>query len=327
MKMTNVVGLWASAVALVVVVGCGKQKSKGDQGAGAVAPSSELGSSPCGNGLASGPQGQEPVPVFPNPGQPGYQPVPPSPGGQPNAQQGPASQGQNPGSAVYPVPAGIKPDCKPGEQKPGGTVIVVPGGSGGYPGQTPGQTPCQSGCGGAVKPTCNSGCGGKYAPPGTIPEPIPLPQGPGQVPSSECGKPGKVCFPGKGGPVQYPGQAEGGAGYNQGEVAACLGAMSGRGVQPQGVWGLQVTELKAVSVLGSNRFIDSSVGPRIVLIKATSVLGQTDFILGNPQALYCIKSVSVLEDVHFASCWSNNVIIVKDVNILSSTEIVPLQCH
>ena len=155
---------------------------------------------------------------------------------------------------------------------------------------------------------------------------MPLPPGPAQIPQSECGKPGTVCFPGAGGPGQYPGQAQGGAAYDQRDVQACLGAMAGKGLAPQGAWGLQVSELKAVSVLGHNTYVDSSIGPRIVMLKATSVLGSTEIILANPQALYCIKTVSVLEELHIGSCWANNVVVLRDVSILSNTSISPLQC-
>lgn len=195
-----------------------------------------------------------------------------------------------------------------------------PCGPGQYP-NNPGQQPCGKGyeqpCGG----------GDVYRPidqdddyvPGPYPTQHPIEPG-------QCGKGGKYCD--DGGPGQWPGQTVGGKPYSRGDVEACLGAYRAAGYNTQGMWGIEVNEVKAVNVLSESTISDFGLQPKIVIIKSVGVLGRLHFELVNPNALYCIKSnVSVLQETLVTSCRSSNVLWGKDVNVLSKVATRIVDCR
>jgi hypothetical protein len=254
-------------------------------------------------------------------------------GGKPNhpGQQPGQHPGQVPGydsdydagyDSDYDVPTyDPKDDGKGGYDEPvvydDETTYKKPCG-GGKPGQHPGQNPDWD-------DDCKDDCD-NYKPVDTDPgyEPKPWPtQQPGKP--DTCGKDGKYCDNGHG-PGQWPGQSVGGGSYDKHDVEACMGAFRSHGYDTKGQWGIKVLEQKSVNVLGHSIVEDHGREHSIVLIKTVGVLGSTEFRLLNPNALYCIKNVSVMAETRVMSCLQSNVVWGKDVNVLSAAKSKVVDC-
>ncbi len=184
---------------------------------------------------------------------------------------------------------------------------------GNYPGQTDGDHPGQS----SYEPS--------YEPNNSCEE-----NGPGQYPTQKpiddtCGKDGKFCD--DGGPGQYPTNNCKGGSYDKHDVDSCMQAFRSQGYDTRGQWDIDVRSIKDVSVLSNSVIEDRGNRHSIVIIKSVSVLGSQHFRLLNPNALYCIKSVSVLEDVKVTSCHQNNVVWGKDINVLSGVHSQTVNCQ
>ncbi len=247
------------------------------------------------------------------------------------------------------------PDAgKDGGGKDGTDVVVVPGKDGGSdytdasdgkgdepnppskdgdddynpcqnPGQTDGNYPGQS----DGKDGNYPGQNGSYEPsydPGEICEE----NGPGQYPTQkpigdDCGKDGKYCD--DGGPGQYPKQTCKGGSYDQQDLDGCMAAFRHQGYDTRGQWNVDVRSEKNVSVLSNSIIEDRGNSHTIVIIKSVSILGSQEFRLLNPNALYCIKSVSVLQEVRVTSCHQSNVVWGKDINVLSGVQAQTVNCQ
>jgi hypothetical protein len=297
---------------LTVLAACGQIDFKpGAKRHGKASSEEAAGQGLSGDCLSLGATGQYPGQT---PGQypgqtPGYTPPPPPP---PSYEPPPPGKGE-----VY-VPPPVQtppPPPPPGKGNPPPPPPPPPGG------KPPVQTPCTPypPPPGKGQP-CTSGCT-PVPPIGTEPNPFP-----GQIPPGTpetCGKGGLYCD--DGGPGQWPPQTIGGIGYNQGAFQACFAAFQAAGFDTRGQWALDVREIKSVSVLSHNVIQDVGVVPTMVLIKSVSVLGDLEFRLLNPNALYCIQNVAVLQSIGVTSCHSSNVVFGQDVNVLSTVaaQVVP----
>lgn len=215
----------------------------------------------------------------------------------------------------------------------GDVVVVVPPSDGGKgyepPPPPPGyepypQRPCQA-PGQYPQQPCKSNCGKDdgYVPidvGGPVQYPTQRPIDPGS-----CGKGGKYCD--DGGPGQWPTQTIGGGKYDRGIVEKCLGAFRSNGYDTRGQWNIDVRQVKNVNVLSQGAVTDFGIDHTIVIIKNVSVLGRTHFQLLNPNALYCIENVSVLDEMFVDSCHTGNVVWGKDVNVLSAVQTRPVMCR
>lgn len=238
--------------------------------------------------------------------------VPYTPAQGPGQQPPPPNTGNKDYDVVVPQPTppttgpGQQPPYEPG--KPGQpTQPTAPCKTNPGQGQTPGQVP-----------------GGKdYTnPTGTEPQPYPT-----QTPivPEQCGKDGKYCD--NGGPGQYPAQTSSGQSYDRKDLDSCLAAFRQGGYDTKGMWTVVVKEAKSVNVLSNSSFLDKGTVPSIVIIKSVNVLGGMAYELMNPNALYCIQSVSVLQNTHITSCRQNNVVFGKDVSVLSGTQNQVVDCR
>ncbi len=191
-----------------------------------------------------------------------------------------------------------------------------------FPGQFPGQVPCANNCScekGCAEP-CSTPCGGEVYQPvpvsGKDYEPFPA-----QFPVSQnivvddCVKSGKICDVGQG-PTQMPPVDVKGVAFDHGQASACFDHFRGNGVPTYGAWPVYGERVAAVNVLGVSTFVDQSVGPRVIMVNATNIIGGLRLVLGNPNALYCVNAVSIVGQIDVASCYSNNVIFTNDISIL-----------
>gem|GEM_PF-6012005 len=180
--------------------------------------------------------------------------------------------------------------------------------------------------------------------PGDEPYPFPgqnIGQNPGQNPGynhdekpthppvgpTPCGHQGIACHPGQGGPGQFPPTDINGKPVDHGTISACLDSFGQMGTPVHGSWAVEAREIKQVSVFSSSVFEDRSVGPRIIIIKDVNVLGSKEYRFLNPEALYCVKSVSVLQDNRIASCHSNNVVFASNVDVFVRMESQIVNCR
>jgi len=160
--------------------------------------------------------------------------------------------------------------------------------------------------------------------PGFEPTPWPI-QHP--VEQGKCGINGNYCnYPGQT-PPRYPGVAVGGTGYNQQDVERCMGAFQSAGMRHGGMWQVKAQKINSVSVLSSGIVEDFGIDNNIVMINSVNVLGTTDFHLLNPNALYCIKDVSVLNRLRITSCHTSNVVVGNSVSVLSDIDTRVVQCR
>ncbi len=192
---------------------------------------------------------------------------------------------------------------------------------GNYPGQTDGNYPGQS----DGKDGNYPGQNGSYEPSDSYDN-----NGPGQYPTQkpigdDCGKDGKYCD--DGGPGQYPKTTCKGGSYDQRDIDSCMEAFRHQGYDTRGQWNVDVRSEKNVSVLSNSIIEDRGNEHTIVIIKSVSVLGSQEFRLLNPNALYCINSVSVLQEVRVTSCHQNNVVWGKDINVLSGVQAQTVNCQ
>lgn len=162
-----------------------------------------------------------------------------------------------------------------------------------------------------------------FHPIGTEPQPNYPTQA--KVEPTKCGKDGKFCDDGAKG--QWPAQTSSGQSYDQKDAEGCFEAFRKNGYDTKGMWNIAVKEAKNVSVLSNSTFTDNGTEPTLVIIKSVNVLGSMDYQLLNPNALYCIKSVSVLQDTHVTSCLQSNVVFGKDVSVLSGANNQVVNCH
>jgi len=246
------------------------------------------------------------------------------------------------GKGLQPVPGPIPvPDCIPtphqGPLLGGNHVGQFPGGPcvGGKGGDiyrpVPGGPlfPGPGNCGDCLDDSMN-GCGGGI---GIEPYPIrPMPI-PVQMPivlPGNCGKGGVIC-PGQG-PGQFPVVDIGGHPIHSGDLNRCLAQFGQQGIPMAGAWPVEVLRMNTVSVLSNSLVEDRSIGPKIVIIRSTNVAGAllgggVHYVLANPDALYCMSDVSVLENIQISSCWSNSVAFSKSVNVLSNRSANLLDCR
>lgn len=190
--------------------------------------------------------------------------------------------------------------CAPPDDEPGKPPKT------GYPGQNPGQNPGQS--------------------PGQYPGQSPLPDGrEPPVEKDRCGKNGHFCD--RGGRVNWPGQTHGGRHYERDVIKGCLSAFHKAGYHTRGTWQLRVKESQGVNVLSRSGVVDQGREHSIVILDSVNVLGQTHYQLMNPNALYCFKDVSVLEQIRITSCHQNNVVFGDEVNVLSSVRSEVVSCQ
>ena len=167
---------------------------------------------------------------------------------------------------------------------------------------------------------------------GPVQTPPSVNNGPGQMPplvpgnDSNCGKGSIYCAGGPGQAPQWPGQAVGGGSYSHDDVASCLNAFHGAGLNTNGQWNIDVRSSLNISVLSGGLYDDHSTDHSLIIIKSVSVLGQMHFNLLNPNALYCLKDVSVLDQVSVTSCYQSNVVSLKDVSVLSSRDVKVVDC-
>ena len=160
--------------------------------------------------------------------------------------------------------------------------------------------------------------------PGVQPTPWPYPN---QVETDRCGINGNYCnYPGQI-PANYPDVAVGGISYNQQDVNRCMGAFHNAGMRRGGMWRVQAPDITSVSVLSRGIVEDYGIDNNIVIINSVNVLGTTDFLLLNPNALYCIKDVSVLNRLRITSCHTSNVVVGNSVSILSNIDTRVVQCN
>lgn len=205
------------------------------------------------------------------------------------------------------------PPGKGGKQQPPPQV--------GKPCQKPDQYPGQ-------KPDCKSNCGKDdgYRPIDTDDDVVIVQPYPTQKPiGGDCGKSGKYCD--DGGPGQWPTQTTNGGTYDHGRAKGCMEAFRNAGYDTRGQWNIDARVIKNVSVLSSGGVSDYGNEHTLVMIKNVSVLGTTHFELLNPNALYCIENVSVLDQTLVSSCHTGNVVFGSDVNVLSTVETRPVDCH
>jgi hypothetical protein len=178
------------------------------------------------------------------------------------------------------------------------------------------------------QPGCNDRCGKQPKPikPGVEPQPWPTQR---PIDKNQCGKQGKYCDGGFNNPGQHnwPGQSVGGGSYNRGDVQRCMAAFHQSGMNTKGMYGIQAKKIKNVSVFSSSHIDDYGYDANIVIINSVNVLGQTEFNLLNPNALYCIKDVSVLNEVRINSCHYGNVVIGNSVSVLSNIDTRVVQCN
>lgn len=304
MKTKHRLVVGAISAIIMIFVGCGKKSHDDDGGAPpSVAQQQKADSNPCSNPSPS--QGNNPKPT-------------------------PCAT-----STPVPIPTPtITPMPLPYPTYASGSSYY-PGSSGYYPGSQNCQAsncdsngnPCYFNCGTQASYPCYNDCMPPYAPYGTA-----FPNMP-EVDSDygDCGGPDSVCFDGgrrrSGLAIQLPGRGLIESLFERRDLETCLSAMADQGIDPHGSWQLQVSEMRTISAFGHNVFYETSSGPRVVLVKATSAIGSTDLILANPNALYCVKYTSLLDEVRIGSCWANNVIILKGVEVLSNTTILPLVCR
>lgn len=142
---------------------------------------------------------------------------------------------------------------------------------------------------------------------------------------SDCGQSGKYCD--DGGPGQWPTQTIGGGSYDHGRAQGCMAAFRNAGYDTRGQWNIDSRVIKNVNVLSNGGVSDYGVDHTLVMIKNVSVLGSTHFELLNPNALYCIENVSVMDKTLVSSCHTGNVVFGKDVNVLSSVQSRPVDCR
>ncbi len=264
--------------------------------------------------------------------EPGQEPIPGTPGYVPGKEPGqPYTPGQNPT-----VP-GYEPGKEPGQP-------YTPGQNPEVPGKEPGKEPFPGGQ--EPLPGYEDGKGGKDGGKPYVPTAPCKPTGkddgkkddgkgpsqggkdyPAQTPidPSLCGKDGKFCDDGKG-PGQYPGQTSTGKSYDQKDAEGCFAAFRNAGYDTKGMWNIVVKEAKSVNVLSHSTFTDVGNEPALVIIKSVNVLGSMDYELLNPNALYCIKSVSVLQNTNVTSCLESNVVFGKDVSVLSGAKAQLANC-
>lgn len=175
-------------------------------------------------------------------------------------------------------------------------------------------------------PSGKQPCGDVYRPIDQDDDYVPPPY-PSQTPidPGQCGKNGKYCD--DGGPGQWPGQTCQGKRYQKNDVEACLDAFRASGYDTQGQWAIDVHELSAVSLFEDSVLQDAGQEPKIVIIEALSLLGSMRFELVNPNALYCIKSRALLEEIHVTSCHGANVVFGDDSNFLSQVSGAVVDCR
>ena len=151
---------------------------------------------------------------------------------------------------------------------------------------------------------------------------------PTEIATNGCGEKGHFCDDGKN-PSQTPTQSMGGHRMDRGDIEACIGALRQHGHKMQGSWPMgYVEKSKDVTVFGANEWADNSRGQKIVILKTTNVLGHHQmYRLYNPQALYCVKSVAVFDQVTFSTCWSNNVVFLNSVSVGSHRNMQYAQCQ
>ncbi len=211
---------------------------------------------------------------------------------------------------------------KKGEEPP-----PPPPGKGGYnPPPSQGQ-PCTSP---GQQPPCQTNCGKDdgYRPIDTDDDIVIVKPFPTQRPidnDNDCGSKGKYCD--NGGPGQWPTQTVKGGKYDRSRAEGCMTAFRNAGYDTRGQWNIDAREVKNVNVLSQDSITDFGTAHTLVMIKSVGVLGTTHFELLNPNALYCIENVSVLEQVLVSSCYSGNVVWGKDVNVLSSVKTRPIDCR
>lgn len=224
----------------------------------------------------------------------------------------PTNEGQSPGQIPPPPPTKGQEPCPPiatpAPIPPPPPVVPVP----------PPPPPCDKDCG-AFNPIPNPPTNG----PGQIPGQFPTGGGPINPP--DCGK-GYLCDHG-GGHWDWPTHDKGGQPFVRHDVEACLGYYRGQGVNTQGQWQIDVRRQTTVNVLSEMIIRDGGNIPTIVMIDAVGVLGHARFELFNPNALYCVKSVAVLETMSFASCHPGNIAFGKSVDVLSRVDSSVYACQ
>lgn len=150
------------------------------------------------------------------------------------------------------------------------------------------------------------------------------PQGPGTVcQANQPGGPNGPCL----GPIHWPSATVTGAPYNKDDVNACLGALHHGGGAPAGSYGVDVRVVNNLSILGGNAVVDRSTDHLMVIINAINIIGAVEFQLLNPNALYCIRSLSILELVKVTSCHPTNVVFGDNLQILSVDDVDVVDCH
>lgn len=242
-----------------------------------------------------------------NPGQPGY-----DNGGNDVVIVVPPNSGKGDEPPPPPPGKGGPGYNDPGYNRPGKRPCTAQN-----PGQNPGQPPCKVNC----------GKDGGYRPIDADDDVVVVQPFPTQRPidPTSCGKHGKYCD--DGGPGQWPTQTISGGAYDRHHAESCLSAFRRAGFDTRGQWNIDVRQVRNVNVLSQDTITDFGVDHSLVIIKNVSVLGRMHFELLNPNALYCIENVSVLEQVLVSSCHTGNVVWGKDVNVLSSVQTQPVACR
>ncbi len=158
-----------------------------------------------------------------------------------------------------------------------------------------------------------------------------VPKAPQEAPPSDQGKPemtcGKDAYCDNGeGKVEWPQTAMGGGPYPMDVAQECFAGIHANGHPASGPMPITVRDITAVSVFGFGGFVDQSKGPQMVILNLVNVLGLSEVTLLNPEAMYCIQGVSVLDHLTVTSCGQGQVTFGAGVNVLSSSNLNLIDC-
>lgn len=188
-----------------------------------------------------------------------------------------------------------------------------------YQGTYQGQMPCNNDC----MNNCNDNMYQPIPDKGYEPFPAQFPVSQNVV-VDDCT--GKICDVGQG-PVQIPTVDYKGVPIDNGAISACFDNFHKGGVPTYGAWPVYNERSVAVNILGMSTFVDHSVGPRVIFVSATNIIGDLELVLGNPNALYCVNAVSIVGNIGVSSCYSNNVVFTNDVSILGGPHPGLIRCQ
>lgn len=112
----------------------------------------------------------------------------------------------------------------------------------------------------------------------------------------------------------------------QSTIDKCMQKFAAKGVEIDGAWPVWAQGIQNYSVANQTVIVDQSYGPALVVIQGANYIASMQYILMNPDALYCMDVDDWFTYSDTISCWSNNVVWARDGDSTAHTHLIGPGC-